>query len=686
MKKFLFSLLILGIFFWYTFATTTYLSNTENGKKYQVMKVVLDGKSKIVVGVAQNYTPALSLKTLMENMWGTHAINWWFFCPDEAAYSRCKRWTSDLIRISNWTLYAAWWKHIWPYRAVFGFNAEWTVLPLATNDDKYYANNKRENKNLDHMTNGLMMPMLVKNGINVAVLFDEMNNDWKQGKAWNKTFICSTEDNSTIYMWYVNWVTFSSIADYIIKTFWCYNAILLDNGGTKAMIHNNKYIAGPWRAMRDAFIVIEGNNVWAIVTPTPPKATNNEDLETVIKWMYNQWLTMYDNIDQFLPNNTMTREEASKFYWVFAQKIYNKKENSTKKCNFSDIKKADPTLRNNITNSCKLWIFQWYKNKFTPLQKLNNTEAITVLMRVIEGMKEEPKNKYYTNYFLKATEYGLINNINANNPITRWEAAMLIYKAYQHKNNISNTWNLTENIKPTIACASSEHDAWWYCVSNTQTCNIYKWIGTQVWNGSSRWNCSIYSCNSWYIEQNGSCVAHTTSCNTNEHLENNSCINNSRSCVISNGIGVQTWNNTRDSCTVLSCNNDYHIQGNTCIKNIVIPTCTSSQHLENNICVSNTTGCTITNWSGQKMWNGSSRWTCTVTSCVSGYTQSWENCIPIPTCTEDNTCISNTTGCTITNWSGQKMWNGSSRWNCTVTSCASGYTQSWDILCILETS
>ncbi len=353
-----------------------------------------------------------------------------------------------------------------------------------------------------------------------------------------------------------------------------------------------------------------------------------DELETVIKWMYNQWLTMYDNIDQFLPNNTMTREEASKFYWVFAQKIYNKKENSTKKCNFSDIKKADPTLRNNITNSCKLWIFQWYKNKFTPLQKLNNAEAITVLMRVIEGIKEEPKNKYYTNYFLKATEYGLINNINANNPITRWEAAMLIYKAYQHKNNISNTWNFTENIKPTIACALSEHDAWWYCVSNTQTCHIYKWIGTQVWNGSSRWNCSIYSCNSWYIEQNGSCVAHTTSCNTNQHLENNSCINNIRSCIISNGIGIQTWNNTRGSCTVLSCNNDYHIQGNICIKNIVIPTCMSSQHLENNICVSNTTDCTIANWNGQKMWNGSSRWTCTVTSCASGYINSGDiSCI-----------------------------------------------------------
>jgi hypothetical protein len=67
---------------------------------------------------------------------------------------------------------------------------------------------------------------------------------------------------------------------------------------------------------------------------------------------------MYNTIDDFLPNNTMTREEASKFYGIFAQKIYNKTEDTSKKCTFNDITKADPTLRTNIISSCKLGIFQ----------------------------------------------------------------------------------------------------------------------------------------------------------------------------------------------------------------------------------------------------------------------------------------------------------------------------------------
>jgi hypothetical protein len=45
-----------------------------------------------------------------------------------------------------------------------------------------------------------MMPTLVKDGVNVAVLNDEMNKDPKQGVVGNKTFICSTQDNKDIYM------------------------------------------------------------------------------------------------------------------------------------------------------------------------------------------------------------------------------------------------------------------------------------------------------------------------------------------------------------------------------------------------------------------------------------------------------------------------------------------------------
>ena len=67
---------------------------------------------------------------------------------------------------------------------------------------------------------------------------------------------------------------------------------------------------------------------------------------------------MYDNIEQFLPNDTMTREQASKFFGVFAKEEFGKFEGNSSVCSFYDIKRADSTLRTNIVSACKLGIFQ----------------------------------------------------------------------------------------------------------------------------------------------------------------------------------------------------------------------------------------------------------------------------------------------------------------------------------------
>ena len=427
-KKFLywiFSLSCCLLFFSFASATTTYSTATENGHAYKIMKVVLDGKSKIVVAVVDNYSPAQSLKTLMYSMGWIHAINGWYFCPDETAYSRCEGNTTNGLRISDGVLYSKRWKDIAPYSSVFGFDS--AGVPVFVTD----KGTTKSDSAIDTIFNGLTMPTLVKDWVNVAVFNDEMNNDPKQGIAGNKTFICSTQDNTTIYMWYVDGVTFSSVAEYIITTFGCYNAIQLDNGWSKSMIHNEQYVAGPGRNIMDAFVVVEWNGSWV----TPP--ATNEQLQNAITWMYNAGLTMYSTIADFLPNNTMTREEASKFFGVFAENEFSKIEDTALPCNFYDIQKADPTLRNNIISACRLGIFKWYQGNFSPLDKLTNAQAITVLMRIIVGTLTEPLTAYYTNYLLKAQEFGLVGTVNVNDYTTRWAAAILLYKASIYREDIA---------------------------------------------------------------------------------------------------------------------------------------------------------------------------------------------------------------------------------------------------------
>lgn len=390
------------------------------------MKVIFDGTSKIVVSVADNNSPAQSLQTLTNNVWWTNAINGWFFCPNEAAYSRCTPNTTDLVRKSNGVLYSKRKEDVWSNKSVFGFDTLW--VPLFVTDDGSY----KQETDVENIFNGIWMPTLVKNWVNVAIYNDAMNNDPKQWKSGNKSFICSTKDKSTIYMWYVDWVTFSSVADYLIQTFSCDNAIELDNWWSKAMIKDNSYIVWPGRNIMDAFVVIEGDNIWPVIIPGSQSYTTKE-LQDAITRMKDSWLTKYSTISSFMPFNTMKREEAAKFFSVFATTAFAKEENPDTSCVFTDIGTADYTLKTNIISSCKLGLFKWSKWQFIPKDNLTNAQAVAVLIRIMVWMMDESTTDRYKQYIAKAKEFGLIWNILPNNNITRWEAAVLLYKAHLYK-------------------------------------------------------------------------------------------------------------------------------------------------------------------------------------------------------------------------------------------------------------
>lgn len=277
------------------------------------------------------------------------------------------------------------------------------------------------------------MPTLVKNWVNVAVLNDAMNNDPKQWSIWNKWFICSTKDKSTIYMWYIDGVTFSTVADYLIQTFACDNAIQLDNGWSKAMIFNGSYTVGPGRDIMDAFVIIDGNNIWPVILTWWAQPYTSEQLQDAIERMYNQWLTKYDTIDAYLPNKNMTREEAAKFFGVFAVEQFGKTEYNTNNCDFNDISKADRSLIDNITQACRLGIFKWSRWNYMPKVNLTNAEAVAVLIRIMAWMQDESTQPRYTNYITIAQVRELIGNIDPMRNITRWEAAVLLYKGYLYK-------------------------------------------------------------------------------------------------------------------------------------------------------------------------------------------------------------------------------------------------------------
>ena len=168
-------------------------------------------------------------------------------------------------------------------------------------------------------------------------------------------------------------------------------------------------------------------------------------LDVAVTWMYQNWLTKYDNSTDFMSEKSLRRDEAAKFFVQYAkQQLHKSPDTSKKECDgFSDLNKWYIDLQDNVKDACRLWLFKGSQGKFMPEQTLTNGQAITVLMRMIDGMQDETKWHFATQYFQKAvsldiTEWVSLSENTFDAQATRWDVGILLYNA-SHMENITST-------------------------------------------------------------------------------------------------------------------------------------------------------------------------------------------------------------------------------------------------------
>ena len=151
--------------------------------------------------------------------------------------------------------------------------------------------------------------------------------------------------------------------------------------------------------------------------------------------MYNKNLTVFNDPVSFMADNWLRRDEASKFFVRYAEDILGMAPDYSKTdCEFKDLNKAWPDLKDIVVEACQLWLFQWYKWNFMPTDKLTNAQAITVFMRLIDWYKDESWDHFANEYYKIARESWLLKWLNLENrayfdrETTRWEVAIMLYR------------------------------------------------------------------------------------------------------------------------------------------------------------------------------------------------------------------------------------------------------------------
>lgn len=158
----------------------------------------------------------------------------------------------------------------------------------------------------------------------------------------------------------------------------------------------------------------------------------DQDLDDAVQWMYDNDLTRYDNIQDYRPADTLTREQAAKFFWNFALYMEKSAIKWADECQFIDIANADYTLTPHILSACQLGIFQWSQGKFMPFDTITRAEALTVVVRTIDWFQDENIDPRWFNYHKVARQLWITNENDVyalDVPITRYEIALIIHRA-----------------------------------------------------------------------------------------------------------------------------------------------------------------------------------------------------------------------------------------------------------------
>lgn len=164
----------------------------------------------------------------------------------------------------------------------------------------------------------------------------------------------------------------------------------------------------------------------------------DQDLEDAVQWMYTNDLTRYDDIEDYRPADTLSRQEAAKFFWNFALFMEKSAVKWADECQFNDVANADYTLTSHILSSCQLGIFQWSEGRFMPFDTITRAEALTVVIRTIEWFQDENIDPRRFNYHKTARQLWITNENDVyalDMPITRYEIALIIHRASGQKWN-----------------------------------------------------------------------------------------------------------------------------------------------------------------------------------------------------------------------------------------------------------
>ena len=326
------------------------------------------------------------------------------------------------------------------------------------------------------------------------------------------------ENNNEIYL--MSWdtqITLDNVNDYITGLDADLNLWLTNSGS----IEDSTWATASTWAEASTWDTVEteiNTSTWTISdTNTSRILWENVEVE-ILSWdefdkalyrMYMNWLTKYDNSEDFRPYDNLTREESAKMIGQLYSVLWFSKEDKWFNCSFVDTNMFDPTLAEHIYNVCRRWIFRWNDKtqQYMPHDNLTKGQLLAVLLRIFEWkMSNESGQPRWIEYYVKAMSLWLTNEKNLSKfdkPVSRREASLLIFRfknmvidETEYKLYLARLEALAGDNEAYLEQIEQLKAQWWWdknsqstAATPTDTTNPdSNWITVATWSTTQTWN------------------------------------------------------------------------------------------------------------------------------------------------------------------------------------------------------
>lgn len=118
-------------------------------------------------------------------------------------------------------------------------------------------------------------------------------------------------------------------------------------------------------------------------------AAYDEEFLRAHQWMAESGMTRYTDVDEFDPESRVTREQAAKFFVEFDRVVMGRDVETMMFCAYGDEQTFDPTLAGSIQSACNRQLMVGSQGIFSPQAPLTKAQALTILVRSLQGTQEE---------------------------------------------------------------------------------------------------------------------------------------------------------------------------------------------------------------------------------------------------------------------------------------------------------